>query len=515
MRLLLAGASLLGGCAVGPDYARPSLPSSDGFSPRPWPAQTDSADAAGGAAQRFVTGSDLHFDWWTQFRSPALDKLVALALATNPTITRAQAALRAAQHNIAAQRGLFFPTVQAGYSPSRNKIAGNLGGNSPGVQGNGVDLSTGLSMPASEGGTAPFSTPLYYSFHTASLTVGFIPDVFGGNRRQVESLEAMARHQQLELEATYVTLVSNVVAAAIQEALLRDQIATTERIIETRQQSIALLQRRLKAGYASRLDLKLQEQSHAQAVRLLPPLRKQYEQTRNLLRTLAGGVQDSELFETFELASLELPRDLPLSLPSQVIEQRPDVRAAEEQLRAASAQVGVAIANRLPHFSIDASWGGAASRLSQMFWSSGKFFELTGTIAQPLFDGGALSARQRAAEEELRGAEAQYRSTVLHAFQDIADVLQAIHADTQTLKAVVELERTAGASLELMRRQLSHGYIDRIALLEVEQTHAEALLALSEARAARLANTAALFQALGGGWWHRDAADTQQASSMK
>ena len=250
-----------------------------------------------------------------------------------------------------------------------------------------------------QGGKAPFNAPVIYNFHTTQLTVGFTPDVFGANRRQVETLEAQAKYQKLQLEAAYITLASNVTAAAIQEALLREQIGILQTIIASNEKSVEIVERQFKAGYASRLDLSLQQTTLLQAKEQLPPLQKQFEQTRNLLRALAGGMQDSDLPESFDLASLQLPENLPLSLPSQVIEQRPDVRAAEEQLRAASAQIGVALANRLPQFSIDGSWGGAANQFSQMFWSSGRFFELAANIAMPLFDGGVLRHRQRAAEE--------------------------------------------------------------------------------------------------------------------
>lgn len=500
---VIAAAGLLASCAVGPDYVRPAIPSSKGYSAAALAVATASSPIPQGSEQRFALERDIQADWWTLFESPQLNALIGRAFAANPTLEAAQAALRAAQENVYAQQGFFFPTVRANYAPSRTKIAGNLGGNSPGVQGNGSVISTFQGTPASEGGVPPFSGPVIYNFHTAQLTVGFVPDVFGGNRRQVETLQAQAKQQQFQLEAAYITLASNVIAAAIQEALLRHQIAITNDIIDANTQAVGLLQRQLKAGYATRLDLALQEGALAQAQQQLPPLQKQFEQTRNLLRALTGATQDFELPESFELTSLKLPQELPLSLPSQLVEQRPDVRAAEEQLHAASAQVGVAIANRLPQFSIDATWGGAASRFSQMFWNSGRFFSLTGNITQSLFDGGTLLHRQRAAQEQLRQAAAQYQGTVVTSFQNVADTLQAIHADAQALSAAVNAESKTKASLELIRRQLSRGYIDRLALLSAEQTHRQAVMARAQAQAARLGDTAALFQALGGGWWHR------------
>ena len=501
--LALAFAGVLSGCAVGPDYTRPAPPASGGFSPTTLPDKTAASSAKVGAAQRFSAAQDIQADWWTLFQSRELNALIARALAANPSVEAAQASLRVAQANVRAQQGYYFPTIQAHYSPTRTKVAGNLGGNSPGVQGDGSVISTTSSTPANEGGTAPFNGPVTYTFHTAQLTVGFVPDVFGANRRQVEALEAQAKYQQLQFEATYITLVSNVTAAAIQEALLRRQIVIVKEIVEANVQAVGLVQRQLKAGYASRLDVALQENALAQARQLLPPLQKQFELTRDLLRALAGGVQDIELPESFDLSTLRLPEELPLSLPSQIVEHRPDIRAAEEQLRAASAQVGIAMAARLPQFSIDGTMGGAASHFSQMFWNSGKFFNLAAGITQPIFDGGTLRFRQTAAEEGLRLAAAQYRATVITAYQNVADTLHALHADADALSAASDVERTAKTSLELIRRQWTKGYVDRLALISAEQVYRQAALNLAQAQATRLGDTAALFQALGGGWWNR------------
>ncbi|SOZ38425.1 Outer membrane protein, tolC-like [Cupriavidus neocaledonicus] len=466
------------------------------------PAATASAAVPGGATQRFVLEQSIQADWWALFESPRLNALIEKAFAANPNVEAAQAALRAAQENVYAQRGFFFPTIQAGYTPSRTKLAGNLGGNSPGIQGNGSVISTFQGTPASEGGTAPFNGPVIYNFHTAQLTVGFVPDVFGANRRQVESLEAQAKAQQFQLEATRITLASNIVAAAIQDALLRQQIATTTAMIDANVAMVELASRQLKAGYASRLDLAVQENALAQARQLLPPLRKQFEQNRDLMRTLIGAVQDEEV-PAFELGALRLPEELPLTLPSQLVEQRPDVRAAEALLQAASAEVGVARAARLPQFSIDATLGGAASHIGQMFWNSGKFFDLALGITQPLFAGGTLLHRERAATEALRQAAAQYRSTVITAFQNVADTLHAIQTDAEALQAAAEVTDTAKTALDLTQRQHQRGYLDRLALIGAQQTYRQAQLNLAQAQATRLGDTAALFQALGGGWWDR------------
>ena len=493
---------LLGGCAVGPDFVQPAAPGASGYTVSALPDTTASAPGTAGAAQRLAYVHDLQADWWRLFKSPALDTLVEQALAAHPSLTAAQAALRIAQANVAAQQGYFWPTLQASYAPSRSKIAGNQGGNSPGLQGDGSVISTQANLPASQGGTAPFNAPVIYNFHTAQLSVGFVPDVFGGNARQVEALGASADYQYFQLQAASITLASNVVAAAIQEALLRQQTAVVTEIIAAGEQSVGILDRQWRAGLASQLDLALQRSALAQTRQLLPPLQKQHQQTLDLLRALLGLAQDATLPATVDLATLTLPEDLPLSLPSQLVLQRPDVRAARALLQAASAEVGVAVANRLPQFAINGNAGGAAARFGQMFWGSGQFFSFSANIAQTLFDGGTLKNRQLAAEAALQQAGAQYQLTVITAFQNVADVLQAVYADAQALQASDEAERTARTALDLLKRQWRAGYIDRLALLAGEQVYRQNTITLIQAQATRLGDTAALFQALGGGWWN-------------
>ena len=506
-------ASLLTGCALGPDFNRPNLPDAQGYAPPSASSGMQGVLAGGTASQQFKTGQDIQADWWTVFQSPQLNALIEKAFAANPNLAVVQASLRVAQENVYAQQGYFFPTVQANYTPSRTKVAGNLGGNSPGTQGNGSVISTYQGAPASAGGTAPFNAPVIYNFHTAQLTVGYTPDVFGGNRRQVESLEAQLQAQRFELEAARITLATNIVAAVIQDALLRRQVSTTQEMVVANTTAVQLVQRQLQAGYASRLDLAVQERVLAQSRQLLPPLTRQLEQNRNVLRVLAGLPPDAEL-PTFELEAMRLPNELPLTLPSQLVERRPDVRSAEEQLRAATADVGVARAARVPQFSISATAGGAASRFNQMLWPSGKFFDLALGITQPLFDGGTLQHRERAAEEALRRAGAQYHAAVLNAWQNVADVLQAIQSDADAVQLADAALQVAQVSLELTRRQHTNGYVDRLTLLAAEQIHREALLDQWQAQARRLGDTAALFQALGGGWWHRlDASGTSTTVS--
>ncbi len=489
----VAALALLAGCVVGPHYQRPAIPPASSYAPRPLPPATASVPGAAGAAQTFSTARSISAQWWTLYRSPALNELIERAFAANPTIDAAVAALKEAEESVYAQRGYFYPTVQASYQVERAKLSGNTAASSaPGIQGNGENIAP----------TGP-AQPVTYNFHTAQLTVGFVPDVFGANRRQVESLQAEADAAHFQLEAAYVTLASNVVAAALQEAATRAQIAAVQTIIHDGEHALQIVRDQHRAGYAARLDVAQQELALAQARALLPPLTRQLEQTRDLIRVLAGSAPDHDVPETFTLAALHLPERLPLSLPSRLIEQRPDVRAAEEQVRSASALVGVAVANRLPQFSLTAALGGQATNITQMFWGSGTFWDVIGGASQPLFDAGTLRHRQRAAERALAEAAAQYRSTVLAAFQNVADTLHALYSDADALKSAVAVERAAEVTLDISRKQFETGYVNGLAALTAQQAYQQAVIARVQAQAARLGDTAALFQALGGGWWNR------------
>ena len=498
----LSVAALAASCAVGPNFHKPAPPPGAGYAPQALPVATASAAAPGGEAQQLVTGRDIPFEWWQLFQSPPLNSLIKKAFASNPNITAAQAALAQAHELVSAQRGFYYPTVGATYQAERHKISGNLTNDqAPGIQGNGDNLTAPLQNPNGP----PFTAPLYYSFQTAELVVGFVPDVFGSNRRQVESLAAQREAQRFALEATYITLASNVVAAAIQEASLRAQIAATQRIIAAYQKSLDILRDQFRLGQAMRIDVAAQETAWAQAKATLPPLQKQFEQTRDLLRALVGNMPNEDLSETFELDALRLPPELPLSLPAKLIEQRPDVRQAEAQLHSANAQVGVAVAAMLPTFPITGSYGGNADQFAWLFRSGGPFWNLVGDVTQPVFQGGTLLHRKRAAVQALKEAAAQYQGTVLAAYQNVADSLHASLSDADAFAANVAAENAAKVAYDLTRRQMEVGYVNYLVLLTAETTYENAVLNRVQAQAARYGDTVALFQALGGGWWNRAA----------
>jgi NodT family efflux transporter outer membrane factor (OMF) lipoprotein len=505
--LVAAGALLAASCAVGPNFHPPEAPPNVGFAPAPLPAASASTDVQGGEVQHYVAGRDIPFEWWQLFQCSALNSLIEKAFKANPTITAAQAALAQAQELVYAQQGFYFPSVGATYQAERHKIGGNLTNDqAPGVQGNGDNLSAPLQTP----GVPPYTAPLYYNFQTAELTVGFVPDVFGGNRRQVESLAAQTEVQRFALEATYITLASNVAAAAIQEASLRAQIRATQDLIAADEKALQILRDQFRLGLAMRIDVAVQETTLAQAKATLPPLQLQFEQERDLIRALVGNLPNEDVPETFELEALALPPELPVSLPSRIIEQRPDVRAARAQLHAANAQVGVAVAAMLPQFPITGSYGGNADQFSWMFRHGGPFWNLVGDMTQPLFQGGTLLHRKRAAKEALKQAAAQYQSAVITAYQNVADTLHASLCDADALAANVDAETAAKVTYDLTLRQMQMGYVNALILIAAETAYDQALLSRVQAQASRYADTIALFQALGGGWWNRRA----QAAAM-
>ena len=500
--------ALLSGCAAGPDFHRPDRPLATAYTPQPLSMHTASTDSLQGQAQTFVVSQEIPQDWWTLFQSARLNSLIERAFKANPSIEAAQASLRQAQENVVAQQGYFYPTVGVSYSPMRNKLAGNNGGNSPGIQGNGTLIQT-YANPAGP----KFNGPAYYNFHVAQLTVGYVPDVFGLQRRQSESVQAQFEVQQMQLQATYITLASNVVAAAFQEASLRAQLAAVERVIALNRENLVIMRKQQILGYVAEIDVAAQQATLAQAEQALPPLHKQLEQTRDLIRALAGNTPDQDVAETFELADLHLPEALPLSLPAKLVEQRPDVRAAEAQLHAASAQYGVAIANRLPQFSIMAAMGGMASTPDWMFRAGGGFFSVVGNVAQTIFDGGTLRAQSRAAGHALEQSAAQYRGTVIAALQNVADTLHAIESDADALKAAAAADQASRKVFDLTRKQYQLGYVSYQNLLLAEQNYQLTSISLIQAQTARLGDSAALYQALGGGWWNRADAPLNSSAS--
>lgn len=477
--ILAASVVVLSGCAVGPDFHRPVAPSSVSYTAATLPTDTASTDIHGGEIQHLIASRDLPAQWWTLFHSPGLDTLIREAIAANPNVEAAQAALREAEENVAVQQTAFFPTVTGNVMGGRNK--------------NSNVLSPTLNTP---------TMPLF-NLYTAEVDVSYSPDVFGLNRRTVESLHAQAEYQRWELEATYLTLASNVAVAAIQEASLRGQIAATEDIVTAETIALAMTKQARALGQMSDLDVAQQKTVLAQTQAAVPPLRKALEQQRDALCALLGRTPDQEPSEQFTLEDLELPQDLPLSLPSQLVEQRPDIRAAEAQLHSASAAIGIAIANALPNIMLSGNIGTVATETSQLFGPGSGFWTIAGGATQTLFDAGASWHRVSAARRAFDQSAAQYRGTVVAAFQNVADALHALNDDATALKANAAAEQAARESLRLAQNQFTAGQISHLTLINAEQAYQQTRIAVVQAQASRFADTVALFQALGGGWWNR------------
>ncbi|HEX8758149.1 MAG TPA: efflux transporter outer membrane subunit [Steroidobacteraceae bacterium] len=474
-------ALLAAGCAAGPNFTPPPAPRVAGYTAKPIAATAATAGDSAGAAQHLQASADIPADWWRLFHSRSLDALVAAALRSNPSLQAAQAALRVAREDVLAQRGAYVPAVSAGMSASRQKQS--------------QMLAPTPNYPA-------VPDEFQYDLFTPELTISYVPDVFGLSRRTVESLRAQEQSARFQMIAAWTTLSANVVATAVQAASLREQVQATREVIGLEKRSLGILQLRLQRGDASGLDVAAQRSQLAQAQASLPALVKQLRQTEDALSALTGRFPNQPVAAAVSLRDLHLPEDLPLSLPSALVAQRPDVRQARANLHAASAQIGIAAAERLPSIQLTADAGSSALAISQVFTSGTGFWGIAASLTAPIFQGGQLLHQERAAKAAYVEAAQQYRGTVLTAFQNVADTLAALQEDAQALQAAAAAARAAKRTLELTQLQLHHGYIGVFELLAAEQAYQQARMTLTQDEANRFADTAALYQALGGGWWH-------------
>ncbi|MBV9969529.1 MAG: efflux transporter outer membrane subunit [Xanthobacteraceae bacterium] len=476
---LCGAAMLVSGCAVGPNFEHPAVPEASRYTKEPLPSHTSSAPVKDGQAQHFVNGRDIPGDWWTLYHSPGLNAVVRRALEGNPNLQAAIAAVRNAKELVYAEQGKFFPQAQANFNPTRQQLAQSI-------------------APTLTNGAARFD------LYTAQVTVAYALDIWGGERRSIESLQAQEDSQRFLVEAAYLTLTSNVVVAAIQEASLRGQIDATNQLITINSKMLELLRRQFMEGYANRNDVALQEAQLAQTRATLPPLRKALAQQRDLITALTGRLPADEPRETFNLASLTLPTELPVSLPSQLVEQRPDVRSATELLHSASAQIGVATANMLPNVTLSANGGYQAPWLAPLIAPQNVFWLIGANATQTVFDGFSLLHQRRAADALYDEAAWNYRQTVVTAFQNVADALRAIQNDADALKATNDFERASKTSLDLAQQQMASGNANFLYLLNAQVAYQNAVVQRVQAQATRLSDTAALYMALGGGWWNRE-----------
>jgi NodT family efflux transporter outer membrane factor (OMF) lipoprotein len=474
-RLLVLGfvASSVGAC-VGPNFHRPTPPAAGRYVAEPLEDTAAVPGMPGGDAQRFLADADVPRNWWTLFGSEELDRLVDAALRANPSVAAAQAALRQARENTAAQRGSYLPLIQGNASASRERDA------------------VGVLSPNLTSGTA------LYDLYTPQVTVSFVPDLFGANRRAVESLAAQEEALRFDLDATYLTLAANVATTAIMSASLREQIAATRQVIALAGDSLTTMRRQQELGAIAEADVYAEESALAGLEASLPPLMRQLALSDDQLAVLTGRMPADQSASTLTLDDMSLPIDLPLGVPSRLVERRPDVRAAEAQLHAATAAVGVAMANLLPQLSITGNLGSSATATGDLFKAGTGFWSIGASLTQTLFAGGQLVHRKRAAEAAMDQAGAEYQSTVLTAFQNVADALHALDTDAAALSAASRAEGAARNTLEVVRRQLELGSVNYLALLSAQQAYEQALVNAIQARAGRYADTAALFQALGG-----------------
>ncbi len=468
----------LAGCAVGPDFKQPEPPVAGRITAQSLPQQTASAATSGGGSQVFVAQGAVPADWWTLFNSLALNGLVRDALASNSDLAAARAALRVANANAAAERAAFFPGLSAGFDATRQQTSNTL--------------SPVLSSPVQT-----------FNLYTPQLSISYVPDLFGGTRRAVESAESQARAEEFALRAAHLTLASNVALAAIQYASLSDQLSTQQKITYGAGQLYTLMQDQLARGAISRSALASQEVVVMQARAAFAALQKQRAQQIDLLAALTGRLPANFQPPQLTLADLSLPRQVPVSLPANLVRQRPDVRIAEENLHAANAEVGVAIAAMLPNITLSATGGSAATAIGQLFGAGTSFWTIGANLAQTVFDGGALLAKERAARAALDQAKAQYQSAVTTAFQNTADALEAVHYDADALTADAVAGTAASEAVARAKHQQALGDTGMPAVLLAEQSNQQAQIALIQARASRYADTVGLFQALGGGWWNK------------
>jgi NodT family efflux transporter outer membrane factor (OMF) lipoprotein len=474
---------LVAGCAAGSDFKKPAAPHVDRYTATPMATATvSSGKMAAGSAQHFDVGRDVAGDWWTLFHSQPLNALIDAALKHSPDLKAAQAALKVAHEDVLAQRGTFLPSVSAGIDANRQE-ASNI-------------LAPVPNFPA-------VPEEFMYNLFTPQVSVSYTPDVFGLNRRSVESLKAQEQAVRFQMIAVYNTLTANVVVTAIQIASLQAQIDATRKLVDLNRHMLTILHYQLTGGAVSQQDVAAQQALLAQAESALPGLVKQLTQQRNRMAVLAGRFPSQGVDADFTLASLHLPEQLPVSLPSKLVAQRPDIRQAQANLHAASAQIGVAAANRLPQIQLSADAGSTALAISKVFSPGTGFWNLTTSITAPIFEGGTLMHQERAAKANYTQAAAQYRSTVLSAFEDVADTLTALEQDAKGLQAAATAADAAKTSLDIAQRQVKDGYAAPLSLLNAEQAWQQAQISLVQAQANRYADSAALFQALGGGWWHR------------
>jgi NodT family efflux transporter outer membrane factor (OMF) lipoprotein len=471
---MVPAALLLSACSMGPDFQRPSPPATAKYTPAREPQTTAAAEGAGGAAQRFITGAALPARWWELFHCEALDTLVEDALAHSPTVLQARARLREAQEDLTAQtRGTLYPGFDAQLGVSRQKLD-----------------------PAAFGITAiPPEPP--FTLYNAQVNVSYTLDLFGANRRMLEGVRAQTEYQAYETQAAQLTLAANVVSAAIRQADLQAQLDYTGDILKAQSQQVAISEERYRVGGISLEDLQNQRSQLAQLRATLPTLQAQRQQVDHELAVYTGKAPAEAAIPRFRLEDLQLPADVPLTLPSELVRARPDVRASEALWHEAAADVGVATANLFPRLTISGYAGSDRTDASQLA-DSLNVWSIGATLMQPIFHAGELRAKKRSAAAAYEAAAHAYEQTVLQSLQQVADSLRVLEADALALEARAAASRESAASYAITQERFAAGGVSEFSLLDAHRQQLQALLDRNHAQAQRYADTAALLHALGG-----------------
>lgn len=465
-------AALLSACAVGPDFKQPPTPQSAQYTTATQPAVTASAD---GVSQYVDPAQPVPAQWWHRFGNRELSDLIDTALHNSPTLAQAEARLRQAQEQYNARFGATqLPSIDGSLSAQRERINPQA-----------------MGIPNAQQ-VGPFN------LYNASIGVSYTLDLFGGNQRELEGLLAAVDYQRFERRAAQLTLSGNIVTGAIREASLREQIQLTQQLIDIQQKQLQISEKRQQLGAISQLDTAALRGQLAKLQATLPPLQQQLQQTRHLLAVYSGQEPGNAQLPTFTLNSLTLPAELPLTLPSELARQRPDIQAAEAMLHQASAQVGVATANLFPKITLSGSVGSSTN--DQLFGPGSGVWNLMAGLTQPLFHGGELRAQRRGAIAAYDASAAAYRQTVLQGLQNVADVLQALNADAASLQRLNEAAAQSKQRYDIANNRYRVGGISYLDLLTAQSEYRQTLLDQTNARANRYADTVALFQALGGGW---------------
>lgn len=477
--VLLLFAILLTSCMVGPNFHPIKGPSTHTYTGLPNPKKTVSTPKQGksGQAQEFLAGRDLPGEWWTLFHSPEINALIVAGLAHSPNLAAAQAALRQAKETWYAQfASTMIPNINGNASAVRQRFSEDAIG---------------------------FNGSRLFDLYSVSVSVSYVLDIFGGQRRALEALCAQVDYQRYLLEAAYLTMTANIVITSITNASLRAQIAATHELIKSQENLLTIIQQQFNLGGASKANVLAQQTQLAQTRATLPPLEQSLSQNMHLLSVLIGSLPDENQLPKLNLNKLNLPTKLPISIPSRLVRQRPDIQAAEALVHAASAQIGVATANLYPQITLNGSYGFESLLIPNLFKNRNSSWSYGGALLQPLFNAGALRAKKRAAIDAYEQALAQYKQTVLQAFQNVADTLRALEHDAQLLRDQKKAEIAAHDTLNLTWKQYQLGAVNYNSLLTAQQQYQQTHIARIQAEAGRYSDTAALFQALGGGWWNR------------